>query len=123
MTTATLRWAAAVVLAQGVGFAALTAVFVYLDVTEGVTTVRMAASVSGYVAVLAGLFLGLGLALARRRGWARGPAVVLELLQLPIGYTIVTTAGPVRGLPVLLAGLLALGLLLAPATRAALGIR
>ena len=48
---------------------------------------------------------------------------MLELLLIPIGYSLVTSGLAVLGIPVLLLGLAGTALLLAPATRAALGAR
>ncbi len=117
-------WAAVgVVLAQTAALAVLTGVLAYLDLTRGGTTTRIAASVTGYAAVMTVLFAAVGAGLARGRRWARGPAVVLEMLQMPIGYSMMTDGGFALGLAVLVAGLAGTVLLLAPATRAALGLR
>jgi hypothetical protein len=77
--------------------------------------------VTVFSALLAAAFGGLAWALHGRRSWARGPAVVLQLLLIPIGYTMATSGLPVFGVPVLLIGLVCAGTLLAPASRAALG--
>ncbi|MCW2640183.1 MAG: hypothetical protein JWP76_2489, partial [Dactylosporangium sp.] len=75
-------------------------------------------------AVLIAVLLGvLALALTRRRAWARGPAVVLELMLLPIGWFMVSGGLAWLGVPVFLLGLLGAGLLVTPATREALGVR
>lgn len=76
-----------------------------------------------YALLLAGVLGWLGWALARRRGWARGPAIVLQLLLLPIGSAMLTGGLPWLGLPVLVSGLVGAIALLAPGTRAALGLR
>jgi hypothetical protein len=84
--------------------------------------VRDAVIVTGFTAIMA-ILLGLfAWALARRRGWARGPAVVLELMLLPVGWFMTTGGLAWLGVPVLLIGLLGAGLLVAPATRQALGV-
>ncbi|HEX4698898.1 MAG TPA: hypothetical protein VH857_06000 [Actinomycetes bacterium] len=78
-------------------------------------------------AVLAGLALvaGLGLALAarglaRRGRWARAPALVSNLILLPVGYGLVQSGRWYAGLPVMAIGLAVLVLLFHPATNAAL---
>ena len=78
-------------------------------------------------AVLAGLALvaGLGLALAarglaRRGRWARAPALVTNLILLPVGYGLVQSERWYAGLPVMALGLVVLVLLFHPATNAAL---
>jgi len=72
--------------------------------------------------ILAALMGGLGWMLWRRRAWARGPAIVLQLLLVPIGYTMVS-GGLWLGLVVMAVGLCGAGTLLAPATRASLGMK
>lgn len=75
--------------------------------------------------VLAGLAAGamllrVGLGVARVEGWARAPAVVAQLLLLPVGYTLAVTAEqPGYGVPVLLASAAELFLLVTPEARAA----
>jgi uncharacterized membrane protein (DUF2068 family) len=78
-------------------------------------------------AVLAGLALvaGLGLALAarglaRRGRWARAPALVSNLILLPVGYGLVQSGLWYAGLPIMALGLAVLVLLFHPATNAAL---
>jgi hypothetical protein len=65
----------------------------------------------------------LARALYRRQSWARGPAIVIELLLLPMGATMTTNGLPALGIPVIMIGLFGAGGLLAPSTRAALGLR
>jgi hypothetical protein len=65
----------------------------------------------------------LARALYRRQSWARGPAIVIELLLLPMGVTMTTNGLPVLGVPVIMIGLFGAGGLLAPSTRAALGLK
>ena len=78
-------------------------------------------------AVLAGLALvaGLGLALAarglaRRGRWARAPALVTNLILLPVGYGLVQSGRWYAGLPIMALGLAVLVLLFHQATNAAL---
>ena len=118
---ATLRWAVRLVLVQAAALAGLTVLLAYADVTAHVTTARMALSVTGYALVMTVLLALIGVKLARRRAWARGPAIVLELLQVPIGYGMLTGGLAGVGAPVLLVSLAGAALLLAPTTRLALG--
>jgi hypothetical protein len=70
------------------------------------------------------VFLGLlGWQLARLRSWARGPAIALELLLLPLGYSMVVGGSAWLGVPAIVGGLACTGLLVAPASRQALHIR
>ena len=118
----TLKWAVWLLLLQAAGLALLTLFLVYLNLTADTATLAMAVSTTVYVALLAASFAFVGVSLARRKRWARGPAIVIELLQIPIGYTMLTNGLPAVGAPVLILGLLGAGLLLAPATRKELGL-
>jgi hypothetical protein len=118
----TLRWAVRLLLVQAAALAVLTLLLVYLGLAGDYTAARMALSLPGYVGLMTAALLGLGVALARHRRWARGPAIVLELLQVPIGFTMLSGGLPQVGAPLLISGLLGAGLLLAPATRQALGL-
>jgi hypothetical protein len=78
-------------------------------------------------AVLAGLALvgGIGLALvarglARRGRWSRAPALVTNLILLPVGYGVVQSGRWYAGLPIMALGLAVLVLLFHPATNEAL---
>jgi hypothetical protein len=58
--------------------------------------------------------------LARLAGWARTPVVVLQLLALPVGYSLGIQAGLLAyGAPILLAAVAVLYLLFTPEARAA----
>jgi hypothetical protein len=104
--------------------AVLAAGFVFLlyeDFTGAASSAGTAAAVTLFVVVLAGLFGTFAFYLRRRRMWPRGPAIVLELLLVPIGYSMVGGGLAIVGVPLLIVGLAGAGLLLAPSTRAALG--
>ena len=118
----TLQWAVRLLFLQAAGLAVVTALLVYLNLTAKWTTAQMALSTTGYVALMTAAFTFVAVSLARRKRWARGPAIVFELLQVPIGYTMLTNGLPQVGAPVLLLGLAGAVLLLAPATRRALGL-
>lgn len=111
-----------IMVVQVIGLALMTAWLLYHDLTSEITTARIAASVTGYAAIMTVLFAVAAAGLARRRRWARGPAIVLELLQVPIGYNLVAAGGVLVGLPVLLLSLACSVLLFLPATRDELGI-
>jgi hypothetical protein len=118
----TLVWAVRVLAAETVALIGLTIFLIYQDLATTVDDTGIAMAVTVYTAVMAALLGGLGWALHRRRSWARGPAIVLQLLLLPIGYSMVTT-GLWLGVAVIAVGLSGAGTLLAPSTRAALGMR
>jgi hypothetical protein len=109
--------------AEAAGLVAVVAFLLYEDLTAPASSVGGAVGVTLFAAVMAGLLAMLGRALWRRRGWARAPAIVLELLLLPIGYYLTTGGLAWLGLPVLAAGVGGAAALLAPATRAAVGAR
>jgi hypothetical protein len=120
---ATLRWAIILLGVQAVGWVALVVVLVYADIRSPSTSTAGATGLTVFVVFVAALFGLFVWALAGRRKWARGPAIVLDLLLLPIGYSLVTSGLAIIGIPVLLLAGATVALLLAPATRAALGAR
>jgi hypothetical protein len=66
------------------------------------------------------LLVLLGRALGRLRGWARSPVIVLQLLALPVGYSLAFQAGlPAYGGPILALAVTELYLLFTPDARAA----
>jgi hypothetical protein len=109
--------------AQAVVVALIVAFLVYQDFTARVVSWRDAMIVTGFAVLIAVLLGTLAFALTRRRAWARGPAVVLELMLLPIGWFMVSGGLAWLGVPVFALGLLGAGLLVAPASREALGVR
>jgi hypothetical protein len=118
----TLRWAVGLLAGEAVVVAALTAFVIYKDLTATVVVWRDAMIVTGFATVCAILLGLLAWMLARRRGWARGPAVVLQLMLLPVGWYMVSGGLAWLGVPVFLLGLVCAALLVAPATRTALGV-
>jgi hypothetical protein len=118
-----LRAAVGLLSAQAAVVALIVAFLVYKDFTARVVIVRDAIIVTGFAALIAVLLGVLAFALARRRAWARGPSVVLELMLLPIGWYMVSGGLAWLGVPVFGLGLLGAGLLVVPATREALGVR
>jgi hypothetical protein len=102
---------------------ALVVVLLYADLTAPAGSASSALAVTLYVATIAALLVFVTVSLARQRAWARGPAVVLNLLLLPIGASMMAGSLPWVGLPLIVIGLCGAGLLLAPGTRAALLVR
>jgi hypothetical protein len=117
---ATLRWAIALVVLETVlvwGYVA------FLGYESAVTHARGGGLVTGYFAAYAVAFAGLAWALARRKSWARGPVILLQLFLLAIGYYMIRGGLAPVGIAVLLLAVTCIGLLLAPTTREALGVR
>jgi hypothetical protein len=73
--------------------------------------------------VFAAMLVGLAWQLARRRAWARSPAVTLQLLFMPFAYYLIHVGVAWAGIPVLVSALVCVVLVVAPSSRAALGIR
>ncbi|NJC70918.1 hypothetical protein HC031_14510 [Planosporangium thailandense] len=119
----TLRVAVGLLLAETVVVAVIVAYLVYADLTVRDVVLQDALIVTGFAALIAVLLGVLARALIRRRAWARGPAVVLELMLLPIGWFMISAGVVWLGVPVFALGLLGAGLLVTPATREALGVR
>ncbi|MFD0317233.1 hypothetical protein [Streptomyces flavalbus] len=77
------------------------------------------------LAVLALLPMLAARGLLARRGWSRGPAVITQLLALPVAYNLLQTdsASIPAGIALAVVAVTALVLLMNPATARALGIR
>jgi hypothetical protein len=120
---ASLRWGIRLVIGEAVALTAVVLLLIYEAVTTPAGTAHGALAVTLYAALMAAGFALLGWSLRRRRAWARGPAIVLNMLLLPIGYSMLSVGLGWLGIPVMLLGLCGAGTLLAPATRAALGMR
>jgi hypothetical protein len=121
-TAPTLRLAVALLAVQAAALAVVVGVLIYEDLTKTPTSTRGALLVTLFAVIMTGVLAGLAWALHRRRRWARGPAIVLQLLLIPIGFTMASGGAAWLGAPAILLGLAGAGALLAPATRAALGM-
>lgn len=116
-----LRWAVRLLGGEAAAVGLIAALLVYQDIAGAATSVRAALLLTGYAVAIAAALGGLAYALAQGRAWARGPAIALQLMLLPIGYYLTTGGLPWLGVPVVLLGLLVGGLLVAPASSRALG--
>jgi len=116
-----LRRAAALVVAEA---AALLGIGAFSLVRTGAGAAREplgAVLGVGFELGTAVVLLVLARGLWRLRGWARGPLVVVQLLALPVGFTLAVEAGRwLYGGPVLLLACSVLYLLLTPEARLAL---
>lgn len=75
----------------------------------------LAAELEAGIAVLTGVVLGLlARAVARRRSWARTPALLLNLLAVPVAIGLLQAGVYAVGLPLLVVALVTSALLLAP---------
>jgi hypothetical protein len=116
----TLRWAIWLLFAEGAGLVALAVFLVVVAFTGTSQSATSAVALVIFTLLMAVFLAGLGYALTRRRRWARGPALVLQLLLLPIGYSNVTSGIKALGIVMIVIGLAGCATLLAPATSAAL---
>ena len=116
----TLRWAVRLLWVETAALTAVAAAVLYQDVDGSAGSARGAAAVTMYTALVAAALAVLAWSLGHRRRWARGPAIVAQLLLLPVGFSMVSGGLIWLGLPVIMAGLFGAVTLLAPATRLAL---
>ncbi len=117
----TLTWAVRVLFTHATLTGALAVLAVYAAVTTSGVSVASAIATPLIAVFFMVVFGGLGLALHRFRAWARGPAIVMELLLIPIGLGAIGGI-PLIGIMVAASGLAGAALLLAPSTRIALGL-
>lgn len=117
---ATLRACTVLVGLQALGVLAL-GVFVLVELAVATSDDEVRALVTAGLALTAGAGLALvARGLARRRRWARAPALVTNLLVLPVAYDLVRGGRWYVGLPLLGWALAVLVLLLARPTDSAL---
>lgn len=116
----TLRWAIWLLLAEGAGLVGLAAFLVYDAVARTSQSATSSVALIIFTLLMAAFLGGLGYALTRLHRWARGPALVLQLLLLPIAYSVLTNGIALLGVVLIVIGLAGVVTLLAPATRAAL---
>lgn len=121
--TVTVRWATRLLFVEAAAVSAAALFLLYEDITTTGYNTKLAIFITGYTAAYAVAFIVAAVALARRKRWSRGPALVLNLFLLPIGYFMVMGGLWWLGV-ILIAYGLAVGVLLAtPSTADALGIK
>lgn len=118
----TLRWSVWLLSAEALAMAGVTALAVVKAIEDsGQSTLsRVATPILALLAVA--ILGGLALALHRRIAPARSPAVVLQLLLVPIGWQMIVGGLPWPGVASIVAGIAGVILLLHPSTRSGLGI-
>jgi hypothetical protein len=94
----------------------------FAAVTARSVSAASAWGTAGFAVVMAAVLGGLAVALWRLRSWARGPAIVTEMLMVPMGYYMLTGGSLWWGVPMMIVGVVGAGALLAPSTRADLGL-
>ena len=114
-----VRRAALLVAVEGAGLAALGVLYAVRGLVgqpESVLGTELGAAIT--VLTGAGL-LAVARGLAGVRPWSRSPAVVVQLLALPVGYTLARVGAWAAAVPVLLLAGAVLWQLATPAARAA----
>jgi len=117
-----LRWAVWLLRGEAVAAGLLAVFLVYQDLTATATDLVSALLVTGFAMGGAAVLWALATALGRRRAGARAPAIVLQLMLLPVGYYMIQGNLDWLGIPLIVLGLSVCGLLVSPATTKALGL-
>lgn len=113
-----VRLAALVAAVEGLALVGLAAFFL-VDVAVASPTDTGAALAGAAIELCTGVaLLAIARGLYRVARWARSPSVVLQVVFLPVGYTLAFQAGqPWWGLPVLVLAVAELYLLFTPESR------
>ncbi|MGC5330012.1 hypothetical protein [Micromonospora sp. DT62] len=118
---ATLSWAVRLLRAEGVAVGLVAAWLLWADLTATTTDLTSALLVTAFAIGAAAALWALGGALARRKAGARAPAIVLQLMLLPIGWFMVQGGMGWLGVPLMALGLGMTALLVSTPTTRALG--
>ncbi|WP_405973971.1 hypothetical protein OG496_36955 [Streptomyces sp. NBC_00988] len=120
-----LTYAAALVAVEGLALAVAGVWMLVLGLTGEPDDRQQAVTGGVTLVVLALLPLLAARGLIGRRGWSRGPAVITQVMALPVAYNLLqadSVAIP-AGIALAVVAIAALVLLVNPATTQALGIR
>jgi hypothetical protein len=117
---ASLTWAIRLLWAEAAGLAVLTVFLVYENLTAERTDLASALFVTVFAAAGAAALAFLGRLLAQRRAGARAPAIVLQLMLVPVGYYMAQAGMGWLGIPLIALGLVVCGLMLTPSSTNAL---
>ncbi|SCE75766.1 hypothetical protein GA0070558_105113 [Micromonospora haikouensis] len=118
----TLRWAVRLLRAEAAALGLVAAWLVWADLTATTTDLPSALLVTAFALGGAAALWALGGALGRRRAGARAPAIVLQLMLLPIGWYMIQGGLGWLGVPLMALGLGVSALLVSPPTTRALGL-
>ncbi|MEU4379419.1 hypothetical protein AB0J85_22620 [Micromonospora echinofusca] len=117
----TLRWAVRLLRAEAVAVGLVAAWLLWADLTATTTDLTSALLVTAFAIGAAAALWALGGALTRRRAGARAPAIVLQLMLLPIGWFMIQGGMGWLGVPLIALGLGVTALLVSTPTTRALG--
>ncbi|GAA2189007.1 hypothetical protein GCM10009848_32240 [Micromonospora lupini] len=117
----TLRWAVRLLWAEAVAVGLIAVWLVWADLTATTTDLASALLVTAFAVGAAVALWALGRALLRRQAGARAPAIVLQLMLLPIGWFMIQGGLGWLGVPLMALGLGVGWLLVSPPTTKALG--
>ncbi|MGC5049830.1 hypothetical protein ACLQ2S_00010 [Micromonospora sp. DT48] len=120
-TPVTLRWAVRLLRGQAVAVGLVAAWLIFADLTATTTDLTSALLVTAFAIGAAVALWALGGALLRRRAGARAPAIVLQLMLLPIGWFMIQGGLGWLGVPLIALGVGVTWLLVSPPTTRALG--
>ncbi|MFU8852402.1 hypothetical protein ACNAW0_15640 [Micromonospora sp. SL1-18] len=118
---ATLRWAVWLLRAEAAALGLVAAWLIWSDLTARSADLTSALLVTAFAIAGAAALWALGGALVRRRAGARAPAIVLELMLLPVGWYMIQGGLGWLGLPLMALGFGITGLLVSSPTNRALG--
>ncbi|MGC5030272.1 hypothetical protein [Micromonospora sp. DT229] len=120
-TPVTLRWAVRLLRVEAVAVGLVAVWLIVADLTASTTDLTSALLVTAFAIGAALALWALGSALARHRSGARAPAIVLQLMLLPIGWFMIQGGLGWLGVPLIGLGLGVTWLLVSPPTTRALG--
>lgn len=89
MPSVTVEWATRLLFLEAAAVTAAALFLVYEDLTTTGYNPKLAIFITAYTSAYAVAFIVAAVALARRSRWSRGPALVLNLFLLPIGFFMV----------------------------------
>lgn len=119
----TLRWAVRLLRAEAVALGLVAVWLIWSDLTATTTDLTSALLVTAFAVAGVAALWALGGALARRKAGARAPAIVLQLMLLPVGWFMISGGLGWLGVPLMVLGVGVCALLVSPPTTRALGFR
>jgi len=116
-----IRAAAVLVLAEAAALAVTAVVLLVLAFVHTTTRLWAAVAIVGFALLGAAVLALCARGLLRLRPAARSPVILVQLLAVPVGYSLGIQAGrPLVGVPILAVAIAVLVLLLLPSSRQAL---